>query len=100
MYDTTLSYQPVVPFLITLQQVIRVIFRFVFTVPLFILAIDGVQGHHHINESALWTGEFYNAHAPVGSQKFGTRSSCQSRRAWPDHFVLHDSVGMFMISCF
>ncbi|KAF6759993.1 hypothetical protein DFP72DRAFT_92316 [Ephemerocybe angulata] len=34
---------------------IRVIFRFVFTVPLLILGIDGVRPHNHINESVFWT---------------------------------------------
>ncbi|KAF5375536.1 hypothetical protein D9615_009191 [Tricholomella constricta] len=34
---------------------IRVAFRFLFTVPLLILGIDGVRPHHHINENMLWT---------------------------------------------
>ncbi|KAF8058703.1 hypothetical protein FPV67DRAFT_1720777 [Lyophyllum atratum] len=34
---------------------IRVVFRFLFTVPLLILGVDGVRPHHHINESMLWT---------------------------------------------
>lgn len=38
-------------------QILRTVFRFFFCVPFFILAVDGVNGHHHeINESALWTG--------------------------------------------
>jgi len=34
---------------------IRVLFRFLFTVPLLILGVDGVRPHTHINESMLWT---------------------------------------------
>jgi hypothetical protein len=34
---------------------IRVVFRFLFTVPLLILGIDGVRPHHHINENMFWT---------------------------------------------
>ncbi|KAF5320882.1 hypothetical protein D9619_001609 [Psilocybe cf. subviscida] len=34
---------------------IRVVFRFLFTVPLLILGVDGVRPHNHINESMLWT---------------------------------------------
>ncbi|TEB37614.1 hypothetical protein FA13DRAFT_1726725 [Coprinellus micaceus] len=34
---------------------IRVVFRFMFTVPLLILGIDGVRPHHHINENPFWT---------------------------------------------
>ncbi|KAG2098430.1 uncharacterized protein F5147DRAFT_713950 [Suillus discolor] len=33
----------------------RVLFRFLFTIPLFILALDGVQGSHSINESPFWS---------------------------------------------
>jgi len=36
-------------------NMIRVVFRFMFTVPLLILGIDGVRDHRHINESMLWT---------------------------------------------
>lgn len=34
---------------------IRVVFRFLFTIPLLILGIDGCRPHNDINESALWT---------------------------------------------
>ncbi|KAF8663650.1 hypothetical protein AX16_000892 [Volvariella volvacea WC 439] len=34
---------------------IRIIFRFIFVVPLLILGIDGVRPHNHINESMFWT---------------------------------------------
>ncbi|KAG7091317.1 hypothetical protein E1B28_010361 [Marasmius oreades] len=34
---------------------IRVVFRFLFTVPFVILGIDGSRPHQHINESMLWT---------------------------------------------
>lgn len=34
---------------------IRVIFRFLFTVPFLILGIDGVKEHHHINEKMVYT---------------------------------------------
>jgi len=34
---------------------IRIIFRFLFTVPLLILGADGVRPHKHINESMAWT---------------------------------------------
>ena len=33
---------------------IRVVFRFLFTVPLLILGVDGIRPHVHINESMLW----------------------------------------------
>ncbi|PPR03335.1 hypothetical protein CVT24_012575 [Panaeolus cyanescens] len=33
---------------------IRVVMRFMFTVPLLILGVDGVRPHTHINESMLW----------------------------------------------
>lgn len=33
----------------------RVLFRFLFTIPLFILAVDGVQGSHSINEDPFWS---------------------------------------------
>ncbi|KAF8911575.1 hypothetical protein CPB84DRAFT_1912674 [Gymnopilus junonius] len=36
-------------------NLIRVVFRFLFTVPLLILGVDGVRPHIHINESMLWT---------------------------------------------
>ncbi|KAF7290079.1 hypothetical protein HMN09_01313000 [Mycena chlorophos] len=36
-------------------NMIRVCFRFIFTVPLVILGADGVRPHSHINESMLWT---------------------------------------------
>ncbi|OAX34468.1 hypothetical protein K503DRAFT_724432 [Rhizopogon vinicolor AM-OR11-026] len=32
----------------------RVLFRFLFSVPLFILALDGVQGNHYINQDVFW----------------------------------------------
>jgi len=34
---------------------IRVVFRFLFCVPLLVLGIDGVRPHQHINESGFWT---------------------------------------------
>ncbi|KAG6878001.1 hypothetical protein C0993_000961 [Termitomyces sp. T159_Od127] len=34
---------------------IRVFFRFLFTVPLLILSVDGIRSHHHINEKMIWT---------------------------------------------
>lgn len=34
---------------------IRVIFRFLFVVPLLILGIDGIRPHKHVNESMFWT---------------------------------------------
>lgn len=34
---------------------LRVIFRFIFCVPLIILGVDGVRPHVHINESMFWT---------------------------------------------
>ncbi|KAF7980123.1 hypothetical protein HWV62_39547 [Athelia sp. TMB] len=37
-------------------NVVRVVFRFVFTVPVLVLAIDGVQGTHPINASPFWGG--------------------------------------------
>jgi hypothetical protein len=40
-----------------LVQVVRVMFRFLFTIPLFVLAIDGVQGQHDINASPFWSGK-------------------------------------------
>ncbi|KNZ72378.1 hypothetical protein J132_03469 [Termitomyces sp. J132] len=36
-------------------NMIRIFFRFLFTVPLLILGIDGARPHHHINESMFWT---------------------------------------------
>ncbi|KAG1738259.1 hypothetical protein EDB19DRAFT_908366 [Suillus lakei] len=33
----------------------RVLFRFLFTIPLFILAVDGVQGSHPINQDPFWS---------------------------------------------
>jgi len=33
----------------------RYLFRFIFTVSLFILAVDGVTPHRHVNENYLWT---------------------------------------------
>ncbi|KAI9441805.1 hypothetical protein H4582DRAFT_1413270 [Lactarius indigo] len=34
---------------------IRVVFRLLFAVPLFILAVDGVRPHQHINDTMFWT---------------------------------------------
>jgi hypothetical protein len=34
---------------------IRICFRFLFTVPLLILGVDGIRPHQHINESMIWT---------------------------------------------
>ncbi|KAJ7314232.1 hypothetical protein DFH08DRAFT_756054, partial [Mycena albidolilacea] len=36
-------------------NIIRVVFRFIFLVPLFTLGVDGVRPHKHINESMIWT---------------------------------------------
>ncbi|KJA28832.1 hypothetical protein HYPSUDRAFT_128746 [Hypholoma sublateritium FD-334 SS-4] len=36
-------------------QTIRVVFRYLFTLPLLILGADGVRPHTHINESMMWT---------------------------------------------
>lgn len=33
----------------------RIGLRFLFTVPLLILGVDGIRPHQHVNESALWT---------------------------------------------
>lgn len=33
----------------------RVLFRFLFTIPLFVLAVDGVQGSHPINQDPFWS---------------------------------------------
>ncbi|KAJ3539814.1 hypothetical protein NM688_g6314 [Phlebia brevispora] len=39
-------------------NLVRVVFRFLFTLPLFILAIDGIAGRTHpINHNLFWTGE-------------------------------------------
>lgn len=38
-------------------QAIRIIFRFLFAVPLLILAIDGIRPHEHVNESLFGTGK-------------------------------------------
>ncbi|KIJ95105.1 hypothetical protein K443DRAFT_639687 [Laccaria amethystina LaAM-08-1] len=37
------------------SQMIRVVFRFLFIIPILILGVDGVRPHHHINESVFWT---------------------------------------------
>ncbi|KAF9012612.1 hypothetical protein BDQ17DRAFT_1297791 [Cyathus striatus] len=34
---------------------IRVLFRFLFTLPLLVLGVDGVTPHKHVNESMFWT---------------------------------------------
>ncbi|KAL0065557.1 hypothetical protein AAF712_007468 [Marasmius tenuissimus] len=34
---------------------IRIVFRFLFTVPFVILGVDGCRPHQHVNESMLWT---------------------------------------------
>jgi hypothetical protein len=34
---------------------VRIIFRFLFVLPLLVLAIDGVRPHQHVNESMFWT---------------------------------------------
>ncbi|CCO37954.1 hypothetical protein BN14_12114 [Rhizoctonia solani AG-1 IB] len=37
-------------------NIIRVVFRFMFVLPLLTLSADGIKPHHnHVNESALWT---------------------------------------------
>ncbi|KAF8588830.1 hypothetical protein K439DRAFT_1383972 [Ramaria rubella] len=36
-------------------NILRVIFRLFMTIPLIILGIDGVRGHHIINNSSFWT---------------------------------------------
>ncbi|KAJ8586445.1 hypothetical protein M405DRAFT_795558 [Rhizopogon salebrosus TDB-379] len=33
----------------------RVLFRFLFSLPLFVLAVDGVQGYHSINQDPFWS---------------------------------------------
>ncbi|KAF8515325.1 hypothetical protein BU17DRAFT_25078, partial [Hysterangium stoloniferum] len=50
-------------------NIIRVICRLFMTVPLLILGIDGVHGHHIINESAFWTDmlAFMSAVGTIGS---------------------------------
>jgi len=45
---------------------IRVVFRFLFVLPLFALGIDGLRPHIHINESMFWT-ELLTFIAAVGS---------------------------------
>jgi hypothetical protein len=37
--------------------VVRVMFRFLFTVPLLVLAIDGIQGPHGIVANPFWSGK-------------------------------------------
>ncbi|KAF8591073.1 hypothetical protein K439DRAFT_1644356 [Ramaria rubella] len=40
-------------------NILRTIFRFVFVIPVFILAVDGLQPHtHELNESMIWTDFF------------------------------------------
>ncbi|KAJ7152135.1 hypothetical protein C8R46DRAFT_1229000 [Mycena filopes] len=58
----TLSFSPVLwqfpAFLLNLfheLNTIRVIFRYLFVVPLVILGADGVRPHKHVNESMVWT---------------------------------------------
>ncbi|KAK7038484.1 hypothetical protein R3P38DRAFT_2697166 [Favolaschia claudopus] len=46
-------------------NMIRVLFRFVFLVPLFILGVDGVRPHKYINESMVWT-DFLTMISAVG----------------------------------
>jgi CO dehydrogenase/acetyl-CoA synthase alpha subunit len=41
---------------LSISQAIRVAMRFLFAVPLLILAVDGVRNDHHINENMLATG--------------------------------------------
>ncbi|KAG6839917.1 hypothetical protein C0991_010397 [Blastosporella zonata] len=36
-------------------NMIRVVFRLLFTLPLLSLGVDGVRPHHHINDSMMWT---------------------------------------------
>jgi len=36
-------------------NVFRVMFRFLFTIPLLVLAIDGIQGQHRINADPFWS---------------------------------------------
>jgi len=36
-------------------NVVRVMFRFLFTIPLLVLAIDGIQGQHRINTDPFWS---------------------------------------------
>ena len=36
---------------------IRVVFRFLFIVPILIVGVDGVRPHHRINEVVFWTGK-------------------------------------------
>jgi len=36
-------------------NVVRVMFRFLFTIPLLVLAIDGIQGQHRINADPFWS---------------------------------------------
>ncbi|KAG6836195.1 hypothetical protein H0H93_010461 [Arthromyces matolae] len=56
-------------------NMIRIFFRFLFTLPLLILGIDGVRPHHHINESMFWTGERQlEASLGIGSHIFFPRS--------------------------
>ncbi|PIL33661.1 hypothetical protein GSI_04284 [Ganoderma sinense ZZ0214-1] len=44
---------------------IRVVFRFIFVVPLLVLAVDGVRPHQHVNESPFWT-EFLTSFSGIG----------------------------------
>lgn len=39
----------------TLPQTIRVVFRFLFAIPIIILSIDGIRPHHHINDTLYVT---------------------------------------------
>lgn len=48
-----IQYVLTMPPNLTAFQLSRVVFRFMFTVPLFILAIDGITGTHVINRN-LW----------------------------------------------
>ncbi|KAI0343625.1 hypothetical protein BDW22DRAFT_1356095 [Trametopsis cervina] len=36
-------------------NMVRIVFRFMFVIPLMILGIDGVRPHQHINDSNFWT---------------------------------------------
>ncbi|EDQ99468.1 uncharacterized protein LACBIDRAFT_316405 [Laccaria bicolor S238N-H82] len=50
------------------SQMICVVFRFLFTIPILILGFDGVRPHHIINEVVFWTGKIQTR--LLGKKKF------------------------------
>lgn len=85
---------PILIYLISLKA-IRVAMRFLFSVPLLVLGVDGVRSEHHINESMLYTGTyfFFGFGTVLNGRSF--RSISHGCSFWCRHILWYYACGVY-----